>query len=143
MPCLRTLLLSGCQQLTDGCLLAIAEGLPALECLSLFEAGECVTDAGLAHLACLGSSLTALDLGYAAWDHTSAGLEHLLARLPRLQMLNIGGCEGTCDAAVAAAAQHCSQLTFLDVSESQRLTGAGLQPLAQVGGWVGGRVNRC
>jgi hypothetical protein len=88
---LRTLVLSACCQLTDGCLLAISESLPRLACLGIFEAGEEVTDVGLAHLAGLASSLTALDVGYSCWDHTAAGLAALLAQLPRLQMLNIGG----------------------------------------------------
>lgn len=89
---LRALILSACCQLTDGCLLAIARGLPQLECLGLFEAGEGVTDEGLAHLAALGGSLTALDLGYSCWSHSEAGLAALLARMRRLRMLNIGAC---------------------------------------------------
>ncbi len=36
---LRSLILSACCQLTDSCLLAIAEGMPNLSCLGLFESG--------------------------------------------------------------------------------------------------------
>lgn len=87
---LRSLVLSACCQLTDSCLRTIAESLPGLQCLGLYEAGEDVTDEGLAALAPLGASLTALDLGYSCWSHTAAGLAALLERMPRLQMLNIG-----------------------------------------------------
>ena len=100
---LRTLVLSACCQLRDGCLLAISQLMPQLACLGIFEAGEEVTDAGLAHLAGLASSLTALDLGYSCWDHTAVGLAALLAQLPRLQMLNIGAC-----AKLAAYPPDCS-----------------------------------
>lgn len=190
---IRTLLASACCQLTDGCLAAIAGGMPRLACLGLFEAGEEVTDAGLAHLARLRGGLTALDMGYSTWSHTPAGLQQLLAQLTGLRLLNIGapgssaaapaclpvcsppglprasggpctpavrapvsaaggrsarlctappagGCEGTTDAVVATVAQHCRQLTQLDVSESQRVTAAGVGQLskvraARVGGW--------
>lgn len=64
--------------------------MPRLACLGLFEAGEEVTDAGLAHLASLRGSLTALDMGYSTWSHTPAGLQQLLARLTGLRLLNIG-----------------------------------------------------
>ncbi|KAL4421148.1 hypothetical protein ABPG77_000783 [Micractinium sp. CCAP 211/92] len=129
---IRTLLVSACCQLTDGCLEAIAAGMPRLACLGLFEAGEEVTDAGLAHLASLRGSLTALDMGYSTWSHTPAGLQQLLARLTGLRLLNIGGCEGTTDAVVATVAQHCRQLTQLDVSESQRVTAAGVGQLGKL-----------
>ena len=76
--------------------------------------------AGLLHLARL-QHLTGLDLGYSCWGHSAAGLEALLRRLPRLEMLNIGGCEGASDAVLAAVA-GLSQLTQLDVSECQRVT---------------------
>ncbi|PRW57280.1 type I glyceraldehyde-3-phosphate dehydrogenase [Chlorella sorokiniana] len=126
---LRSLILSACCQLTDSCLLAIAEGMPRLSCLGLFESGESVTDDGLAHLARLRGSLTALDLGYSCWCHTSPGLGALLQHMTALRMLNIGGCEGTTDAVVGVVAQHCRQLRELDVSESQRMTAAGVRQL--------------
>jgi hypothetical protein len=87
---LRTLVMSACCQLTDGCLAAVAE-LPQLRCLGLFEAGEGVTDAGLAALTALGGSLTALDLGYSCWAHTAEGLAAIMPALTNLRMLNIGG----------------------------------------------------
>lgn len=126
---LRSLILSACCQLTDSCLLAIAEGMPRLSCLGLFESGESVTDDGLAHLARLRGSLTALDLGYSCWSHTAPGLAALLQQMTALRMLNIGGCEGTTDAVVGIVAQHCRQLLELDVSESQRMTAAGVRQL--------------
>ncbi|KAL4451731.1 hypothetical protein ABPG75_007393 [Micractinium tetrahymenae] len=129
---IRTLLVSACCQLTDGCLEAIAAGMPRLACLGLFESGEEVTDAGLAHLARLKGSLTALDMGYSTWSHTPAGLQQLLAQLTGLRLLNIGGCEGTTDAVVATVAQHCRQLTQLDVSESQRMSAAGVGQLGKL-----------
>lgn len=54
-------------------------------------AGESVTDDGLAHLARLRGSLTALDLGYSCWSHTAPGLAALLQQMTALRMLNIGG----------------------------------------------------
>lgn len=133
---LRALILSACCQLTDGCLLAIAQGLPQLECLGLFEAGESVTDEGLARLAALAGSLTALDLGYSCWSQ-NVGLAALLARMPRLRMLNIGGSEGSTDAVVAMVARCCSELRELDVSECQRVSAAAVRQLGQARrGWV-------
>lgn len=224
---LRSLILSACCQLTDDCLRTIAEGMPRLQCLGLFEsgehcthaagclpaarppcvsaacacppphlgvwrwgmahprpalalnccAGEAVTDEGLAHLSKLRGSLTALDLGYSCWSHTPEGLAALLQQMSGLRMLNIGGCpalleagcwkgaagpgihtqppvpsalqhpaalhcaplclptrgtggcEGTTDGVVAAVAMHCCALRELDVSESQRMTAAGVRSL--------------
>lgn len=68
-------------------------------------AGESVTDDGLAHLARLRGSLTALDLGYSCWSHTAPGLAALLQQMTALRMLNIGGwavagCMRSCWAAV-------------------------------------------
>lgn len=68
---------------------AAADGLA---CPSLCPpAGESVTDEGLAHLARLKGSLTALDLGYSCWSHTAPGLAALLEHMTGLRMLNIGG----------------------------------------------------
>ena len=49
---------------------------------------------GLAHLAALSSSLTALDLGYSCWSHTAVGLAALLEKLPGLALLNVGASPG-------------------------------------------------
>jgi hypothetical protein len=81
--------MSACCQLTDECLAAVAEGMPQLQCLGLFEAGESITDAGLAALSRL-RGLTALDMGYSCWGHSAEGLAALLQTLPGLRMLNIG-----------------------------------------------------
>lgn len=62
---LRALLLPACWHLNDACMEAIATNAAGLECLSLFEGGETVTDVGLACLTAL-TKLTCLDLGYVA-----------------------------------------------------------------------------
>ncbi|GAB4819220.1 hypothetical protein N2152v2_006266 [Parachlorella kessleri] len=127
---LKTLLMPACYQLTDECLEVVAGGMKQLRCLGLFEAGENVTDAGLLKLSSL-SQLTALDLGYSCWGHSAQGLKQLLPRLKGLQMLNLGGCEGACDAVLSAVA-GLRQLTQLDVSECQRVTTRAIQQLARL-----------
>lgn len=73
-------------------------------------AGESVGDEGLAHLARLRGSLTALDLGYSCWSHSAAGLGALLQQMTALRMLNIGGWwgEGAGTRARAGASTMCS-----------------------------------
>lgn len=53
----------------------------------------------------------------------------LLICLPTDACHVAGGCEGTTDAVVGIVAQHCCQLRELDVSESQRMTAAGVRQL--------------
>lgn len=79
-----------------------------------------MTDAGLKKLTAL-QHLTALDLGYSCWRHTSNGLCEMLPAMKSLRMLNIGGAEGVSDAVLAAAAE-LTQLTMLDLSECQRIS---------------------
>lgn len=67
-----------------------------------------MTDEGLAALAPLGASLTALDLGYSCWSHTAAGLAALLQRTPRLRMLNIGAAAGGWAGGAMAGALHAA-----------------------------------
>lgn len=124
---LHTLLLPACWHVDDGMLGTLATALPSLQCLSLFEAGEAVTDAGLVHLGGL-TGLTALDLGYSCWQQTSNGLLQLVRKLPKLRMLSLAGTEGTNDSILEAVAS-LMQLTSLDVSECQRVTAAGLRCL--------------
>lgn len=61
-PELKSLLLPACWHLNDACMESIASNAKQLECLSLFEGGEMVTDVGLAALSKL-TRLTCLDLG--------------------------------------------------------------------------------
>lgn len=129
-PALRQLQLPACWQLDDGAAQALAAALPQLELLGMLEAGEALGDAGLAKLGAL-QGLTALDLAYSCWEHTAVGLRSLLQRLPRLQMLNVGGAEGMCDA-VLQAIGTLTALTTLDVSKCQRVTTAGLRHVAQL-----------
>ncbi|KAG7667523.1 hypothetical protein Ndes2526B_g07522 [Nannochloris sp. 'desiccata'] len=126
---LKTLLLPACWQIDDTMLMTLCSALPNLVTLSLFEAGEGVSDAGLLHLTSL-IHLTGLDLGYSCWAHTSEGLQRVLSALPALKMLNIGGAEGVTDAVLHTVASTLSALTMLDVSECQRTTSAGIQQLS-------------
>jgi hypothetical protein len=94
---LQILSVPACWQISDDHLEAIANHMPLLSSLGMFESGESVTDYGLSQLVKLSSTLTALDLGYSCWFHTSQGLQHLLTHLTALKMLNLSGCEGVCD----------------------------------------------
>lgn len=98
------------------------EGHLRLVWLQLSPLAPACSSAGLVQLTAL-SNLTALDLGYSCWAHTPAGLRRLVgsSTLRGLQMLNVGGCEGTCDDVLEAVA-GLMQLTMLDVSECQRVT---------------------
>lgn len=128
---LRTLLLAACWQINDEALITLADCLPNLECLSLFEAGETASDVGLCYLSKL-TNLSKLDIGYAVWGHTSQGLAQLIARLPNLLMLNIGGAEGVTDQVVDELA-NLKHLTSLDISECQRVTSKkGMKALRQL-----------
>lgn len=129
---LQTLLMPACWQLTDECLAVVANGMPQLCCLGLFEAGENVTDEGLLYLTSL-TKLVALDLGYSCWMHSSVGLRQLLGQLKGLHMLNIGGCEGSSNEVMDTVA-GLTCLTQLDASECQRLTPRGVQQLANLPG---------
>lgn len=130
-PFLRTLLLPACWHLDDEMLCTLCRSIPNLECLSLFEAGEGVSDTGLGYLTAL-TSLTGLDLGYSCWAHTAAGLEQVLKTLPRLQMLNIGGAEGVCDDVLRTVASTLTALTMLDISECQKISTQGLREMAKL-----------
>jgi hypothetical protein len=94
---LQILSIPACWQISDDHLEAIANHMLLLSSLGLFESGESVTDDGLSQLVKLSSTLTALDLGYSCWFHTSQGLQNLLTHLTALKMLNLSGCEGVCD----------------------------------------------
>ena len=120
-----------CWQLGDAALGAIAAAAPQLEVLCLCESGEAAGDAGLRRLAAL-TRLTALDLGYAAWEQTPAGLLDLLPALPALRVLSVAGAEGASDAVLAAAASALKSLTRLDASECQRVTAAGVAALSSL-----------
>lgn len=126
---LKTLLLPACWQIDDTMLMTVCSAMPNLVTLSLFEAGEGVSDAGLLHLTSL-IHLTGLDLGYSCWSHTSEGLQRVLSALPALKMLTIGGAEGSSDAVLDTVASNLTALTMLDVSECQRTTSAGIQQLS-------------
>jgi Leucine-rich repeat (LRR) protein len=128
---LKTLLLPACWQIDDTMLITLCSAMPNLETLSLFEAGEGVSDAGLLHLTSL-IHLTALDLGYSCWAHTSDGLQRVITALPKLKMLNIGGAEGVTDSVLHTVASTLTALTMLDVSECQRTTSEGIQQLSKL-----------
>lgn len=93
---LQTLSIPACWQISDDHLEAIATHMPQLGSLGMFGSGETVSDTGVGSLQYL-SSLTALDMGYSCWFHTSQGLQHLLTHLTALKMLNLSGCEAVCD----------------------------------------------
>ena len=128
---LTTLLLPACWQIDDTMLITLCSAMPNLITLSLFEAGEGVSDAGLLHLTSM-TCLTGLDLGYSCWAHTSEGLQQVVSALPALKMLNIGGAEGVTDTILATVASKLTSLTILDVSECQRVTDQGVQHLSQL-----------
>jgi Leucine-rich repeat (LRR) protein len=131
-PSLKTLLLPACWQIDDTMLITLCSAIPNLETLSLFEAGEGVSDAGLLHLTSL-TALTGLDLGYSCWSHTSEGLQQVISALPAtLKMLNIGGAEGVTDSILTTVASKLTALTMLDVSECQRTTSLGVQQLSSL-----------
>ena len=131
---LETLLLSACWHVDDAMMVTLCSSLPQLQCLSLFEAGEGVSDYGMLQLTKL-SHLTSLDLGYSCWGHTNRGLQQFLSTLSSsstLKMLNIGGAEGVDDAVLRIVSQKLGSLTALDISECQRTTAAGVQQLSQL-----------
>lgn len=118
---LRSLILSACCQLTDGCLAAISQGMPQLRCLGLFEAGGCMHL--LAALLCL--AVPTVDLAHstqprlstaAGEEVTDEGLSHLARLKGGLTALDLGySCWSHSAAGLAALLGQMSQLRMLNI----------------------------
>ena len=125
---IKTLILSACWNVTDAMCNEIVESLPQLSCLSLFEAGEGMTVAGLASLGKL-TDLTALDFGYVCGYFDSNDVIDMLKHMRKLRVLNLGGTDGVTDKVLQHVCNNLKTLTRLDISECQTITQQGAKYL--------------
>jgi hypothetical protein len=121
--------LSGCTQITDTGLQALAQRCTGLTSLNL-EWCQPITDAGLQALAQRCTELKMLNLE-ACQLITDASVQALAQHCTRLTSLNLEGCQLITDAGVQALAQRCTGLTTLNLRECNRITDTSLQALAE------------
>ena len=125
---LKRLLLPACWNVDDQMCKAIADYMPQLECLSLFESGEDMSGAGLAQLKKL-KNLKEMDFGYVCGYFSSADLVSMLQGMKGLTMLNISGTDGVDDDVLEAVTRNLTTLTRLDISECQGISEKGTRSL--------------
>jgi hypothetical protein len=125
---LKRLLLPACWNVDDQMCKAIADCMPQLECLSLFESGEDMSGVGLAQLKKL-KNLKEMDFGYVCGYFSSADLVGMLQGMKGLTMLNISGTDGVDDDVLETVTRNLTRLTRLDISECQGISEKGMRSL--------------
>lgn len=125
---LKRLLLPACWNVDDQMCKAIADSMPQLECLSLFESGEDMSGVGLGQLKKL-KDLKEMDFGYVCGYFSSADLVGMLQGMKGLTMLNISGTDGVDDDVLEAVTCNLTSLTRLDISECQGISEKGTRSL--------------
>eukprot|EP00890_Picochlorum_soloecismus_P005892 jgi/Picsp_1/6303/NSC_03652-R1_hypothetical protein CHLNCDRAFT_145384 [Chlorella variabilis] len=128
---LKRLLLPACWNVDDQMCKAIADFMPQLECLSLFESGEDMSGVGLAQLKKL-KHLKEMDFGYVCGYFSSADLVGMLQGMKGLTMLNISGTDGVDDDVLEAVTCNLTSLTRLDISECQSISEKGTRSLQKL-----------
>ena len=112
-PQLSSLDLSGCNQITDACVIALSQGCPQLSSLNLYDC-EQITDAGVAALLQGCPDLKFRDFRDIAGDQC---LQVMIERNPEMTELDLGGLQyRSRTRCVIALSQGCPQLSSLNLS---------------------------
>ncbi|GMF10594.1 unnamed protein product [Phytophthora lilii] len=131
VPNLRGLNLSGCSQITDAGLWAVARHCQAqLDTIYLAQC-EKVTELGLRLLA-HNCKLVLVDLSDCP-QLNDAALQTLAAGCWMIETFIMKRCRGVSDAGIVKIAQCCKDLRYLDVSECSRLGEYGDKALLEIG----------
>ena len=113
-PQLASLDLSGCEQITDAAVLALAQG--HLSSLNLWKCNK-ITDAAV--IAVAQEHLSSLNLA-GCTQITDAAV--IAVAQEHLSSLNLKWCDKITDAAVIAVARGCPQLSELDLTRCKQIT---------------------
>lgn len=137
-PALRALHLDGVEGL-DGDVLGALAGWPRLERLGLEDG---VTDEAATHLAAL-ERLVALELAHVEGQGLTLGVCKALAKLGRLERLDLDGCRQLQDDGLAALARGLPGLVHLDLRLGEQVTSKGLGALGGLARLARLRLDAC
>ncbi|XP_035909320.1 F-box/LRR-repeat protein 14 [Anopheles stephensi] len=132
---LRRLNLRSCWHISDhgighlaGLSKETADGTPALEYLGLQDCQR-LSDEALRHIAQGLTSLRSINLSFCV-SVTDSGLKHL-ARMSRLEELNLRACDNISDIGMAYLTEGCSSISTLDVSFCDKVADQAMVHISQ------------
>jgi F-box/leucine-rich repeat protein 2/20 len=124
-PLLTVVFLGSCSQLTDAAVLAVAEGLPGLTHLGSIEA---ITSSAVETLVAKCPRLKLIELSYCP-NISDVTLMTILEQCPKLTVLYVNGCPDVTGIGVALVAKMCPKLTQVTVDDRPEILIESLQQI--------------
>jgi hypothetical protein len=112
--------LSGCSELTEAGLAALASNCPALNTINLFDCA--IDEVAIQSLPVKWPALTEVDISYSNAEATTTATILPFAQCSSLTKLGLGGCYEVTDAAIAALIAGCPKLKTINLTSGLALT---------------------